>query len=270
MVEKAAGFSHAIPPFGQDGRRTEHDSKTDLSVSPGNWGSPPGLTQASPVAAGTLSPKQKAAGEAEVEAQKAFLEFQAAKGALADIDPNDTAALSAAIKRVAELQDRAIDKAMFNVKCQKSAGNEDPFAEIFGNRFGDSYGLARAEILVQRAEETKIGLAYTARENVLLARDQLTYAQQWLAKEPGNAAARAEVARCQQACLTAAVKNTVAWGMAIGAEYKIGKDVEAHYGRNPAVYDTPQIKECKAGEADAKKMEDAIQAEIDGNAAVKA
>jgi hypothetical protein len=58
--------------------------------------------------------------------------------------------------------------------------------------------------------------------------------------------------------------------MAIGAEYKIGKDVEAHYGRNPAVYDTPQIKECKAGEADAKKMEDAIQAEIDGNAAVKA
>src|SRR5262249_7403898 len=59
MVEKAAGFSHAIPPFGQDGRRTEHDSKTDLSVSPGNWGSPPGLTQASPVAAGSFRQNRK-------------------------------------------------------------------------------------------------------------------------------------------------------------------------------------------------------------------
>lgn len=79
------------------------------------------------------------------------------------------------------------------------------------------YGLAHAEILVQRARGTPIGLAYAARENVLMTRSELAYAQQWLADEPENPAARAEVARCQQACLTASVKNTVAWGMAAGA-----------------------------------------------------
>ncbi|MFZ0259496.1 MAG: hypothetical protein WAL36_05930, partial [Pseudolabrys sp.] len=79
------------------------------------------------------------------------------------------------------------------------------------------YGLAHAEILVQRARGTPIGLAYAARENVLMTRSELAYAQQWLADEPENPAARAEVVRCQQACLTASVENTVAWGTAAGA-----------------------------------------------------
>jgi len=205
MVERAAGFSHVQPtnpatsskpgnqPVGHNGQQAARDAKGGLSVSFGNWGSPPGLTQVSAVGPGTLSPKQQAVDAAEAEAQKAFLEFQAAKAALAGIDPGDTAAISAAKKHVDELQDRAIEKAQFNVKCQKSAGNNDPFAEIYGNRFEDSYGLARAEILAQRASETQIGLAYTAREKVLMACGQLAYAQRWLAKEPENVAARAEV-----------------------------------------------------------------------------
>jgi hypothetical protein len=47
-------------------------------------------------------------------------------------------------------------------------------------------------------------------------------------------------------------------------EYTAGRNAEAHYGRYPAVYDTPEIREC-----DARKMEYAIRAEIDGIAAVQ-
>jgi hypothetical protein len=278
MVGRADGFPQAPampaatprpvnPPVGHNGQQAAQDTEGSPGVSPGNWGSPPGLTRASAVAIGTLSPKQEAAYKAEAEAQKAFLEFQTAKAALAYIDPKDTAAVATAEKLVTELQDRAVELAQFNVNCQKSLFREQingAFAKISGNRFEDSSGLARAEILVQRAGETKIGLAYTARESLLVARAQLAYAQQWLAKEPENASARAEVIRCQQACLKAAVQNTVAWGVAIGKEYAIGPDFEAHRGRNPAVYDTPQIRECKAGEADAHQLEAAMRAEIGG------
>jgi hypothetical protein len=274
MVERADGFPQAPampaatpkpvnPPVGHNGQQAAQGTESSPGVSPGNWGSPPGLTRASAVATGTLSPKQEAAYKAEAEAQKAFLEFQTAKAALAYIDPKDTAAVATAEKLVTALQDRAVEQALFNVNCQKSLFSErinEAFAKISGNRFEDSSGLARAEILVQRARETKIGLAYTTRESLLVSRGQLSHAQQWLAKEPENALARAEVIRCQQACLEAAVQNTVAWMVAAGKEYAIGRDVEAHYGRNPAVYDTPRIRECAAGEADANRMEAAIRA----------
>jgi hypothetical protein len=277
MVERADAFSlpQAMPAtakpvsplVGHNGQQTAQDTEGSPGVSPGNWGTPPGLTQASAVATGTLSPKQEAAYKAEAEAQKAFLEFQTAKAALAYIDPKDTAAVATAEKLVIKLQDRAVELALFNVNCQKSLFSErfnEAFAKISGNRFEDSSGLARAEILVQRAEETKIGLAYTAREGLFDARGHLADAQQWLAREPENALARAEVIRCQQTCLKAAVQNTLAWGFAIGKEYAIGQDFEAHRGRNPAVYDTPQIRECKAGQVDAERMEAAIREEISG------
>src|SRR5262245_47452022 len=120
MVERAAGFPQppAIPaatpqpvnPYNGE----QAASKGSPVVSPGNWGSPPGLTQASAFGSGTLSPKQEAAFKAEGEAQTAFLESQKAKAALAGIDPNDTGAIAAAKKHVAELQDWAVEKALFN------------------------------------------------------------------------------------------------------------------------------------------------------------
>jgi len=51
--------------------------------------------------------------------------------ALADIDSNDAGGISAAKKRVVDFRTGPSKK-----RCSMcSAGNEDPFAEIYGNRF---------------------------------------------------------------------------------------------------------------------------------------
>lgn len=270
MVERAAGFPQApatptaTPPkpvnHPKNGQQAAHDDGGGLGVAPGNWGSPPGLTEPSEFAPGPLSLKQQAANEAEVEADKAFLQFQTANAALAEIDPNDKPAISAAKSKVVQLQNLAVEKAQFNLKCQTIAGNRNVFDGAFlFNRFERVTGpypsrVQCAEIYVERASETLIGLAYTARENVLIVGGQLAYANQWLAKDPENPAARAEVARCQKACLKATNDNLFAWERA---------KEQASYGRNDSD-DTPQMRECKAGWADADELKNSIRNEMNG------
>ena len=272
QLEARPGGPQSVPPT------------SGTTVSPGSWGAPPGLTPPSEASQpAKLSSKQKAASDAEVAAQRAYLEYQVAKDALAAMDPNGPAAI-AAKKNVAHLQDLAVEAAIFSQKCQTIAGNKNLFdGAFFSNRFDDvtgSYpsGVERAEILVQRARGTPIGLAYTARENLLAVGARLEYAKNWLARaesQTGNeqekVAARGEVARCEQARLTAAQENADAWERAKVREEDLIWDAEKGRGGHlikpdPASYDIPEIRECKAGLADAEKTLATIRGEIVGNA----
>lgn len=61
--------------------------------------------------------------------------------ALADIDSNDAGGISAAKKRVVDFRTGPSKK-----RCSMcSAGNEDPFAEIYGNRFEDLRARSRGD-----------------------------------------------------------------------------------------------------------------------------
>jgi hypothetical protein len=200
MVEPAAGVSQAAAtppatllkpvnqPVDHSDQQTAHNAKGGLSVAPGNRGSPPGLTQATAVASGVLSSKQEAANAA--------VEFPPPRSVLLTSGPGHRKSAVQCVAQATKIRSLKFMAIALRI-----------------------YGLAHAEILVQRARGTPIGLAYAARENVLMTRSELAYAQQWLADEPENPAARAEVARCQQACLTAWLRTRLRGGWPQGRIY---------------------------------------------------
>lgn len=263
MVERAgsAQVPTAPPtPYPERGQQTAQPV-SGASASPGFWGMAPGLTPPSETpASAALSSMQTAANKAESDAQQAILKLRAAELELAAIDRDyslQTQAAKDLAQKVGNLRETAIEATIFNARCQRAA-SQNPMG-FSPNRFNDPSGVAQAEILLDQAHGNPIGRAYTAREDLSQTLGQLEYARNWLAQaeqhgtEEEIGAARAELARCEKACIAAARSNVTAWETAGRAEV---------WGRkpDPAFYDTPAIREIRAGLAEAEEIARSINA----------
>jgi|SRR5690348_3668733 len=92
----ATGVGQADKMEAKHGGHQNAQPANGATISQGFWGAPPGLTPPSEVSqSAKRPPSQEAANKAERDAQQALLEYQAAKDALAAMEPNDPAGTAA-------------------------------------------------------------------------------------------------------------------------------------------------------------------------------